>query len=97
MTITEDEPTENLRIGWGKWSVAAHGPTVVFLLGFCVLLVANFYLNDLRKAEHAALLRSHDLMTCVLTLSQEQRDEFRRTYRPGGESIWCPWLRSEYH
>jgi hypothetical protein len=93
--MDNEEPQNNVRIGWGKFSLSAHGPTVIFVLGVGALLASNYVLNMDRRHEHMMLLGSHDLMTCVLTLSQEQRDEFRRSYRPGTESIWCPWIRAD--
>jgi hypothetical protein len=59
----------------------------VFALGAFVL-----WENNLRRLEHEALLHSHDLMTCVLTMTQPERDEFRKRYAPGSEKFWCPWL-----
>lgn len=42
--------------------------------------------------EHRYLTRSQDMMSCILTLSLEERKILREHYFPGALQINCPWL-----
>lgn len=95
---------QGVHLAWGKLSVSAWGWPTLFVLGIAGIIVANiwtaynYHMTVLREfqdrqVEHVDIAQSHDLMTCVLTLTTEQRDQFRREYRDGAEVSWCPWLR----
>jgi hypothetical protein len=82
-----------LKLPWGA-SIRASGTLVVLLLvvlaGFALVII------DLRAHENSNVARQSDTnkfiqeLTCVLTLSQEERVEVRR-----GENLsrWCVFLK----
>jgi hypothetical protein len=41
---------------------------------------------------HVAITRSQDRTSCLLALNVQDRESFRREWRPGSFGIWCPWL-----
>lgn len=90
---------------WGNVWIRAWGGSTLLVLAVIAIIASNVYQgytmsqtilreNKLRSDEHVVIAQSHDLMTCVLTMSLEDRDTFRREYRPGYELTWCPWIKS---
>ena len=49
---------------------------------------------ELDKQDHRDIKLSEDRMSCILTLSQSDRDAFRRNWHPGIASSYCPWVES---
>lgn len=42
--------------------------------------------------EHRYLTRSQDMMSCILTLSVDERKTLREHYFPGAIQVNCPWI-----
>ena len=85
--------------------VAARGQTallaLLLLLGFGSLawfthggheeLVRRM---DMDHQDHRDIKLSEDRMACILTLTQPERDQFRKNWHPGIAASFCPWVEA---
>lgn len=96
-------PEPEVSLGWNGKTVTARGVVVYFLLAMLAIVSANLYagwrLEQALLTQTARLVRDHDNIqitqnrtSCILTMSAEQRDQFRRDFRPGAFKQWCPWV-----
>lgn len=70
--------------GWRIESAAIHSHDS--------LLLALSQAKQAEMEEHKYLIRSQDMMSCILTLSVEERRALRERYFPGALQVNCPWI-----
>lgn len=108
MTINSEDTGENqsngLEVGYGRMRLRARGLALIVILSVAAIITSNLYAgfrleqafvrNELaRLSEHRALQLGQDRLGCVVAISPEQREAFRRTYQPGAFARWCPWVQ----
>ena len=92
-----------MRVSWGGKSVKLRGLAVYCVLGLTAMIGSTLYTgyrlemaigrdNAIMAKQHELLSTSQDRTSCMVTLTMEQRDAFRRDYRPGAFRQWCPWV-----
>lgn len=89
------DPME-LRLGFNGKSIQARGMVVVVvivLLGAIASVWAlDHYQTALMTEQHRRLTTSQDRTGCMVSLTLEDRAQFRKEYRPGAFKQWCPWV-----
>lgn len=84
-----------LIIGWGNKSLAVRGIAVIVFLMLVSVIASVGAAHYLSNRDHEAIRRSQDRMSCILTLTAEERSTFRENYHPGAWSRLCAWLPNE--
>lgn len=93
-------------VGYKGAHVAVRGPMAIIAVLVALLGVGLIYVNRqgfaetnslLRQAiaDHRELASSQDLLSCVVSLSMEERATVRRQGTREAFRVVCPWLRPE--
>jgi hypothetical protein len=101
MGVSETEPT--LRLGYREASLSIRGISVFLALAVVAIITSNFYsgyrieqaivgLRMESMREHMMLRTGQDRTSCILTMSQEDRGQFRLRYQQGAFKQMCPWM-----
>lgn len=96
----------DLQLGWGTKRLSVRGLAILVLLGVTAVIVSNIYAaNDLRavvkeiahisSAEHKAMAGANERLSCIVSLSPEDRLRLRMNYYHGAFARFCPWMSSE--
>lgn len=89
---------------YGKAALRARGWFAAIVTIGALVIVTNFYLGwrveqVVTKAlasssvEHGTLVDSSRETNCILTMTPEERIQFRGDLRPDAWSRWCWWIR----
>jgi len=94
---TEHQARNNeVEVGYKGLGIKARGLGVIVLIAVLVIVastISSWYLVQQSMAEqHKRLTTSQDRTSCMVSISTEERDKFRREYRPGAFRQWCPWV-----
>ena len=90
----------------GGPGVSLRGSLVVLVVIMLAVGGGLGYLMDLnrRSAEgamrgiaqqHEAFVRSQDRLSCIVSLTPDERVKFRNEWNPGAYARWCGWLADE--
>jgi hypothetical protein len=97
-------PREELGVAWNGKGIKAKGLAVYVLLGVLAIVGSNLYagyrgeqmiarIAEGMSKEHVRLALAQDRTSCIVTLTFEQREQFRKDFRPGAFRQWCPWVQ----
>jgi hypothetical protein len=92
-----------LRIGYKEASLSVRGVGVFLALGVLAIMASIFFsgwqtqqaisgLRDDATKEHRILRTASDRSACILTMSIEDRAQFRQRYIPGAFKQMCAWM-----
>ena len=99
--MADEDP--GLRLDYGAASLRLRGLAVLGTLAVLAITGSNLYAGyrieaaiastrALAFTEHLRLLAAQDRTSCILTMTQEDRTQFRLNYRGGAFEQVCPWL-----
>jgi hypothetical protein len=89
-------PSEwDLKLGWGDKSLSVRGLAVVILIAVGIVVGAVLYEAYQTEVQHRELTRGQDQNSCILTMSPEERANFRKDVGPNAFERWCWWVRAQ--
>ncbi len=65
--------TNEMRLGWGRWSLAVRGPLTIVIICMMAMGAGMFYMNYLNVEAHAEMIRAMLMQTCLTSLSSEEK------------------------
>lgn len=95
--------TSELGVSWNGKAIRARGLGVFLALAVLAVVGAQLYtgwrieasitmMSRDKTAEHVTLRTSQDRTSCIVAMTADQRDEFRKSYAPGAFRRYCPWV-----
>lgn len=85
-----------LGLGWNGKSIKARGLGVIVAIAVLAIVFSNVYAGYLIQqsmaVQHKRLTTSQDRTSCMVAMSPEEREGFRKGYGAGAFSRACPWV-----
>ena len=89
----------DFRMKNGGPSISMRGSMVVLVVIMLAVAGGLGYLIDIMQKgmtkQHAAIVHGQDRLSCVVSLTTEERVKFRNEWKPGAYERWCPWMTEE--